>query len=130
MSTLVWPDARKAVHTLLQGFEHDGQVVEAFYVLPMNFEQNNLPSVNTFVQRTAEGYVDRVVWVVVDVFTSPGEGINLAESMVSFLANRPHDVPDVGFVDDVRVEQTPVDLPRPDGVEQTQFTVSVTCRPV
>lgn len=129
MSDLVWPDARRAVHTLMQGFEYGGQVVEAFYILPLHFETNNLPCVNTYVQRSAEGYIDRVTWVVVDVYTAPGESIDIAEAIVSAVANQPHDVPGVGYLDSVEVEQMPTDMPRPDEVEQAQFILRVTTRP-
>lgn len=131
MSDLVWPDARRAVHTLCQGFEVDGKTVEAFYILPDRFETENLPCVNTFVQRSAEGHIDRVVWVVVDVYAAPGESISIAEALVSAVANRPHDVPGVGYLDNVEVEQIPTDVPRPAGFgEQAQFVLRVTTRPV
>lgn len=131
MSVLTWPDARKAVHTLCQGFQHDGQTVEAFYILPDRFETENLPCVNTYVQRSSEGYIDRVTWVVVDVYAAPGESIGIAEAIISVVANRPHDVPGVGFLDSVEVEQVPADVPRPSGFgEQAQFILRVTTRPV
>lgn len=127
---MMWPDARKAVHTLIQGFEHGGQTVESFYILPMDFERQNLPCVNTYVQRSTEGFVDRVTWIVVDLYTVPGGGMTIASAIVSTLAGQPHDVPGVGFLDDIAVEQPPVDVPRPDGVEQTQTILRVTTRPV
>jgi len=130
MSGLVWPDARRAVHTLCQGFEHEGQVVEAFYILPDRFEAENLPCVNTHAQRSAEGYIDRVTWVVVDVYAAPGESIGIAEAIVSAVANQPHDVPGVGYLDSVEVEQIPTDVPRPSGFgEHAQFILRVTTRP-
>src|SRR5690625_2468950 len=131
MSDLVWPDARRAVHTLMQGFEYDGKTVEAFYILPDRFETENLPCGNTYVQRSAEGHIDRVTWVVVDVYAQPGESIGIAEAIVSAVANQPHDVPGVGYLDDVAVEQIPADVPRPSGFgEQAQFILRVTTRPV
>ena len=130
MSVLVWPDVRKSIHTLIQGFEYGGETVEAFYILPFEFEKHNLPAVNTYVQRSSEGYIDRVVWVVVDVYAAPGESIGIAEAIVSKVANQPHDVPGVGFLDGVEVEEIPTDVPRPDAVEQAQFILRVTTRPV
>jgi len=131
MTGLVWPDARLAVHTLCQGFEVGGQTVEAFYILPDHFETENLPCVNTYVQRSSEGYIDRVTWVVVDVYAAPGESIGIAEALVSAVANRPHDVPGVGYLDSVEVEQIPTDVPRPSGFgEQAQMILRVTTRPV
>ena len=130
MTALVWPDARKAVHMLIQGSKYDGQKVEAFYILPMDFETQNLPCANTHVQRSSEGYVDRVVWVVVDVYAAPGESIGIAEGIVTALAGKPHDVSGVGFLDDIAVERIPTDVPRPDGVEQAQTVLRVTVRPL
>ncbi|HLS01759.1 MAG TPA: hypothetical protein VK054_07250, partial [Beutenbergiaceae bacterium] len=84
----------------------------------------------TYVQRSAEGHIDRVTWVVVDVYAQPGESIGIAEAIVSAVANQPHDVPGVGYLDDVAVEQIPTDVPRPSGFgEQAQFILRVTTRP-
>src|SRR5699024_12694129 len=116
MTGLVWPDARLAVHTLCQGFEVGGQTVEAFYILPDHFETENLPFVNTYVQRSAEGYIDRVTWVVMDMYAAPGESIEIAEAIVSAVANQPHDVSDYGYLDDVAVEKIPTVLPPLSGI--------------
>lgn len=125
-----WPDARKAVHTLLQGFEHGDRVVEAFYILPHDFEKTSLPCANTYVQRGDEGFIDRVTWVAVDIYAAPGESMGIAEAFTSKFGGQPRHVDGVGLLDLVEVDQVPSDVPRPDGVEQTQFVLRVTTRPV
>lgn len=125
MSALVWPDARKAVHVLIR----DLGIAEPFYILPHPLT-DHLPAVNTHVQRSTEGYVDRVVWVMVDVYAAPGESISIAESIVTAVSNGPHEVPGVGYIDDIAVEQVPADVPLPDEMEQAQFVLRVTARPV
>lgn len=125
MSALVWPDARKAVHTLIR----ETGLATPEYILPHPLSEN-LPAVNTFVQRSTEGYVDRVVWVAVDVYAVPSESMDIANALVTAIANQPHDVPGIGYLDSVEVEQVPTDVPRPDETEQTQFVLRVTARPV
>lgn len=124
MTDIQWPDARKAVHELVKAHS----LAVPYYLLPAEYTEL-LPVANTWVQRSTEGYIDRVTWVVVDVYAEPGESIGLAEEIVSAVANQPHDVPGVGFLDDVAVEQPPTDVPRPDGVEQSQTILKVTTRP-
>lgn len=125
MSALVWPDVRKAVHTLIR----ETGLATPFYILPHPLA-DNLPAVNTFVQRSSEGYIDRVVWVAVDVYAAPDESMDIANALVTAIANQPHDVPGIGYLDSVEVEQVPTDVPRPDETEQTQFVLRVTARPV
>ena len=125
MSALVWPDVRKAVHTLIR----ETGLATPEYILPHPLSAN-LPVVNTHVQRSSEGYIDRVVWVAVDVYAAPGESMGIANALVTAIANRPHDVPGIGYLDSVEVEQVPTDVPRPDETEQTQFVLRVTARPV
>ncbi len=129
---LLWPDAREAVHELIDGFVFGDDTVEAWYLLPFEFEKYNLPCATTYVQRSAEGFIDRVTWVVVDVYAPPGEAMPIADGLVALLAGRPHEVPNVGYVDDIAVEQPPQDMPRPDSelVMQAQFILRVTARPV
>ena len=73
MSGLVWPDAREAVHDLVKATG----IVDPFYILPVD-HLDVLPVANTWVQRSTEGFVDRVTWVVVDVYAAPGEAMRIA----------------------------------------------------
>lgn len=124
-----FPEAREAIFQLIDGTTHAGRTVSAFYVLNMGWE-SDVPVAQIYVQRGGESHLDRTDWVVVNVFAAPGEAIPVAESIRASLANRPHDVPGVGFIDNIHVEQTPQDVPYPsDRVMQAQMILRVTCRP-
>lgn len=124
MSVLTFPDAREGVHELIRVLGFD-----SYYIIPVDY-LDRLPIVNTWVQRSVEGFVDRVTWVVVDVYAAPGQALPIAEQIVSELGREPHEVPGVGYFDDVEVEQPPQDMPRPDLIMQAQTVLRVTARPV
>lgn len=125
-----FPESREAVFRLIDGTEHAGRTVSAFFVLNMGWEAD-VPVAHIYVQRGSESYIDRTDWVVVNVYAAPGEAIPVAESIRASLVDQPHDVPGVGFIDDIRVEQTPQDVPYPsDRVMQAQMILRVTSRPV
>lgn len=128
MST--YPEARAALFALIDGSEHAGRTVSAYYHLTQDFK-DSLPAALLYVRRGSENYLDRTDWVAIDVFAAPGEAIPVLESIRASLVDQSHDVPGVGYIDDVQVEQTPQDVPYVDTqVMQATATFRVISRPV
>lgn len=124
-----FPESRAALFDLIDGAEHVGRTVSAYYHLTQDFK-DALPAALIYVQRGSENYLDRTDWCVVTVFAAPGEAIPVLESIRASLVDRPHETT-VGYIDDVQVEQTPQDVPYVDTeVMQATATFRVTSRPV
>lgn len=124
-----YPEAREALFAMIDGSEHEGRTVAAYYQLQVDFE-DRLPAALIYVQRGTEGVIDRTDWVTVTVYAAPGEAVPILESIRAGLVLRPHDVPGVGFIDDIVCEQAPQDVPYPsDLLMQANATFRVTTRP-
>jgi len=125
----VFPESRAVLFDLIDGSEHAGRTVHAYYHLTQDFK-DSLPAALVYVQRGSEGLIDRTEWVVVTVYAAPGEAVPVLESIRGSLVDRPHESPS-GYIDDVQVEQTPQDVPYVDTeVMQATATFRVTSRPV
>lgn len=123
------PESRAALFDLINGSEHAGRTVSAYYHLTQDFK-DSLPAALIFTQRGSEDYLERTDWCVVQVFAAPGEAVPVLESIRASLVDRPHETPS-GYLDDVQVEQSPQDVPYVDtSVMQATATFRVTSRPV
>lgn len=125
----VYPEARAILFDLIDGRTFAGHTVNAAYVLDIDFEES-MPWAQIYVERGTTTYVDRTDWVAVNVYAAPGDAVPIAEAISKTLANKPHNVAGVGFIDDVVIDQVPQDIPLPsDIMMEAQTIYRVVSRP-
>ena len=131
---LVFPDARSAVFDLIDGGEHVGQKVLAYYQMPVDeygSAGGAYPLAVINVEPGSQGYIDRTDRIVVTVY---GEGatptMDVAQSIHALLIGTDIETPS-GYLDEIQPDQTPHELAYySETINQVQFRVMVTTRPV
>lgn len=137
-----YPDAREVIESLVDGQTFAGVTVEVCYKLGADFVEQARASdtsgqapVLLFVAGGTEGVVDRVDRIGVQVYGVGTATLKVAEAIRARLSPDPlslnaHDTP-AGYVDDIRPETLPVDVPFSDPVvTEAQFVALVTSRPI
>lgn len=128
------PDlAREAAFELINGLTVEDRLVLAFYQLPGDYLDvgDDKASVALYTTGGNEGDFDRTDRLTVDVYAPGTTAVLVAESIKNLLVNDgfAHDL-EVGYVDEIRCDVTPHDVPFPGGdVNQARAVFLVTHRP-
>lgn len=128
------PDlARDAAFELINGTTIEDRLVLAFYQLPADYLDvgDDKASVALYTTGGNEGDFDRTDRLTVDVYAPGTTAVSVAESIKNLLVNDgfAHDL-EVGYVDEIRCDVTPHDVPFPGGdVNQARVVFLVTHRP-
>lgn len=124
-----YPDTREALLSLIDQKTFAGQTVTGYFQLtPEAFK--SLPAVLIYPLGGTEGWVDREDRLGVDVYAIGTKSLEIAEQIRSMLVAKSHSTP-AGYLDDVRTETVPVDVPYPDPTyDQTQAVYRVITRPL
>lgn len=130
---LVFPDTRGAVWDLINGAEHVGVTVSAFYHLPAD-DYGSLvgpfPVAHITTEPGAQGYLDRKDRITVNVYAPGEQAMNVAQSVYASIVGPDIETPS-GYLDEIQADQTPYERPYPsDTLNQAEFRVVVTVRPV
>jgi hypothetical protein len=124
---------RDAAFELINGRTFHGRLTLAFFQLPDDYLDvgTDKASVALYTTGGNEGYMDRTDRLTVEVHAPGTAAVLVAEAISSVLVNggMPHDL-DVGYVDEIRLDVTPYDVPFPGGgVNQARAVFLVTYRP-
>lgn len=128
------PDlARDAAFELIDGQWFAGRQAFAFYQLPGDYLDvgDDKASVSLYTTGGNRGDWDRTDRLTVDVYAPGTDAVVIAEAIADLLVNdgAPYDL-EAGYVDEVRVDVTPHDVPFPGGgVNQARVVFLVTHRP-
>lgn len=127
---MIFPESREAFFELINGQEHEGRTVSAYYVLPRDWSEG-FPAAEIHVQRGAVHGVDRTEIVVINLYADAGEALPILHSIGRVLCDSPHSVEGVGLIDVVKYEETPRDIPYYSmDVMQAQAAFRTVSRPV
>lgn len=128
------PDlARDAAFELIDARWFGDRQAFAFYQLPADYLEvgDDKASVALYTTGGNEGHYDRTDRLTVEVHAPGTEAVRIAEDIKTLLVNdgNPHDL-DAGYVDEIRCDVTPHDVPFPGGdVNQARAVFLVTYRP-
>lgn len=131
---LVFPNPRSCLFDLIDGAEHLGQTVHAFYQEPANelgALQGPFPvAVIVAMPGGSEGYVDRVDRMSIDVY-APGESaVDTLESIKASICGDSVETPS-GYLDSIKPDQVPTDIPYVlDTINKATATFLLTSRPL
>ena len=128
------PDlAREAAFEVINARWFGDRQAFTFYQLPDDYLDvgDDKASVALFTTGGNRGDWDRTDRLTVDVYAPGTDAVLIAESIADLLVNdgAPHDL-EAGYVDEIRVDVTPYDVPFPGGgVNQARVVLLVTHRP-
>jgi hypothetical protein len=131
---LVFPNPRSCLFDLIDGTEHLGETVHAFYQEPadaLGYLQGPFPiAVIYAMPGGVEGYVDRVDRMSIDVY-APGErAVDTLESIKASICGEDIDTPS-GYLDNIKPDQVPTDIPYQSAtVNKATATFLLTSRPL
>lgn len=131
---LVFPNPRSCLYNLIDGTEHLGETVHAFYQEPANESgalQGPFPIAIIYAMPGgSEGFVDRVDRQAIDVY-APGErAVDTLESIKASICGDGIETPS-GYLDSIRTDQVPTDIPyQSDTVNKATATFLMTSRPL
>ena len=126
-----FPDAAEALARMLDGVEtRSGSKLTTYLRLEVDFT-DHLPAVHVLRQGGQVAGVSRQDRVGVVVYDVGANAQDVAEEICAAIADRDHDVPEVGLLDRVTVAEAPVDVPyASDSVQQCAASYLVDTRPV
>lgn len=137
-------NVRQALVDLIDGTTHADRSVTAVLRLQAGFATEaarpGRAVVLVYTSGGREGYLDRVDYATLEVYAPALEAERVAESLRSFLCGdpqlygsegKPHEVDDERYIDGIRCEVTPHDVPyASDSVARADTTLHVTHRPL
>lgn len=125
-----FPDAREALYTLLDGQEFAGQTVTAYFQRTTDWT-DHLPAVTIYQVGGNEGFISNTVRLTVEVYADGTLAQEVAVAIKEALADKHHDVPDVGLIDRIEVESLPTTIPyASDKINLSVATYRATSRPL
>lgn len=131
---LVFPNPRACLFDLINGAEHLGETVHAFYQEPgdeLGYLQGPFPiAVIYSMPGGSEGYVDRVDRMAIDVFAPGEKAVDTLESIRASICGDSIETPS-GYLDSIRTDQVPTDIPyTSDVLNKATATFLLTSRPL
>ena len=127
------PDlAREAAFELIDGREFGDRQAFAFFQLPADYLDVGADKATVGLYTTGgnRGDFDRTDRLTVEVHAHGTDAVDIAEAISDLLVNdgAPHDL-EAGYVDEIRCDITPYDIPFPADVNQARAVFLVTHRP-
>lgn len=133
IDSFVFPDVRSVLFDLLDGSTHEGEQVRAFYQVQADAYGSPLgpfPVALLYVTGGAQGYVDRVDRVTLEVYAPGEQALDVLESIFASICGTDIETPS-GFLDSIAPDVTPAEVPyQSDTLNKATATVLVTSRPV
>lgn len=130
---LVFPDPRACFQDLIDGTTHVGVSVRAVWFLPADSYGKLLgpfPVILIYVADGTEGAFDRVDRVKLECYAPGTQAVNVLESVKSYICGADIETAH-GYLDSIRVDQVPVDVPYPsDTLNKAEASFLMTSRPI
>ncbi|POH58919.1 hypothetical protein [Arthrobacter glacialis] len=131
---LVFPNPRSCLFDLIDGDEHLGDVVHAFYQEPANelgAMEGPFPIAIIYaVPGGSEGFVDRVDRMAIDVYAPGEKAVDTLESIKASICGDDIETPS-GYIDNIKPDQVPTDIPyQSDILNKATATFLMTSRPI
>lgn len=129
----VFPNSRACLFDLIDGAEHLGETVHAFYQTPADDYgaiDGPFPLAVIFTTGGTEGFIDRVDRATIEVW-APGErAVDTLESIKASICGDGIETPN-GYLDSIKADQVPTDVPyQSDVLNKAVATFLVTSRPL
>lgn len=128
---MVFPDVREAVQSLTEGTTHGKGPLKVYWFLPVDAYSNpsKWPLLHLYSPGGTQGSYDRVDRLVLELFAPGTEAVESLESVVALICGTDIETP-AGFLDSIRVERVPRDVPfQSDAVNKAEAELLVTSRP-
>lgn len=127
----VYPDTREVLSALIDGHEFAGRLATTYFQLQTDYQSVAQDGAAVLIYTTGgtEGHIDRVDRATIEVYAPGTDAVAVSEAIRAAIVESDHDTA-AGYVDDVRCEVTPHDVPFPSElVNQARATYLVTARP-
>ncbi|WP_190264880.1 hypothetical protein [Glutamicibacter nicotianae] len=125
---LVFPDSVDAVLDLIDSKVFAGKQVRAGTYLPLTSFDSE-PFALVIGEGGPPGYVDQVERVRIQIYGPYNDPLDIAKSMRAQLVGDNIDTP-AGFIDNIKADQVPTQIPYHETVSMATLMLSVTSRPI
>lgn len=131
MDHLEFPDGVKALSSLIDGKLFSGHTVTAGKHMPIDAygKLTTTPFALLIGEGGTPGYIDQVERLRVEVYAEGNDALGIAKAIRTALAGENIDTP-AGFLDSIKADQVPTDIPYTDVLSQANLLLSIITRPL